>query len=142
MDKKLVQKIQSLKLEYMEYPQPELLVTMPNPYPDQEYEVQAVSPEFTALCPVNPGQPDFATLTIKYVPDKYIIEFKSLKLYLTSYRNVPIFYEESTNRILQDLVKAMKPRSMEVIADWNVRGGITTRITATYNKKRKPAKGG
>jgi 7-cyano-7-deazaguanine reductase len=114
---------------------------MPNPHPDRDYEIQVVSQEFTALCPVNPGQPDFATITIKYVPDKHIVEFKSLKLYLTSYRNVPIFYEASTNRVLDDLVRAIRPRSMEIIADWTIRGGIATRITAVY-KQRKTKKGG
>jgi 7-cyano-7-deazaguanine reductase len=136
MQDKLLKKIQSLNLEYSDRPQPELLVAMPNPSAEQEYEVQVVSAEFTALCPVNTAQPDFATVTIKYVPDKYIVEFKSLKLYLTSYRTVAIFYEASTNRILKDLVKAVKPRSMEVITDWNVRGGISTRITCSYNKKK------
>ena len=136
MQDKLLKKIQSLNLEYSDHPQPQLLVAMPNPSAEQEYEVQVVSPEFTALCPVNTAQPDFATVTIKYVPDKYIIEFKSLKLYLTSYRTVAIFYEASTNRILKDLVKAVKPRSMEVITDWNVRGGISTRITCSYDKKK------
>ena len=131
---KLLKKIQSLKLEYQDRPQPELLVAMPNPYPGQEYEVQVTSPEFTALCPVNPGQPDFATLTIKYVPHKSIIEFKSLKLYLTSFRTVSIFYEESTNRILDDLVKVIKPRTMEIVSEWNIRGGISTKITCVYNK--------
>jgi len=131
---KLLKKIQSLKLEYKHHPQPELLVSMPNPYPNQEYEVQVTSPEFTALCPVNPGQPDFATITIKYVPHKSIIEFKSLKLYLTSYRTVSIFYEESTNRILEDLVKAIKPRTMEIISEWNIRGGLSTKITCIYPK--------
>jgi len=131
---KLLKKIQSLKLVYTDDPQPELLLAMPNPYVDRDYEIQVVSPEFTALCPVNPGQPDFATITIKYIPDKYIIEFKSLKLYLTSYRNVSIFYEASTNRILDDLIRVIKPRSMEIIADWNVRGGISTRVMATYKK--------
>ena len=133
MQDKLLKKIQSLNLVYSDRPQPELLVAMPNPSAEQEYEVQVVSPEFTALCPVNTAQPDFATVTIKYVPDKYIVEFKSLKLYLTSYRTVAIFYEASTNRILKDLVKAIKPRSMEVITDWNVRGGISTRITCSYD---------
>ncbi|MGA9048289.1 MAG: preQ(1) synthase [Dehalococcoidia bacterium] len=136
MQDKLLKKIQSLNLEYSDRPQPELLVAMPNPSAEQEYEVQVVSPEFTALCPVNTAQPDFAIVTIKYVPDKYIVEFKSLKLYLTSYRTVAIFYEASTNRILKDLVKAVKPRSMEVITDWNVRGGISTRITCSYDKKK------
>ena len=139
---RIFKKIQSLKLEYSSSPQPELLVAMPNPYPDHSYDVQVVSPEFTALCPVNPGQPDFATVTIKYVPDKFIIEFKSLKLYLTSYRTVAIFYEASTNRILQDLVKVIKPKSMEVVTEWNVRGGISTRITSVYNKRRNRQKGG
>jgi 7-cyano-7-deazaguanine reductase len=114
---------------------------MPNPYPGQVYEIQVVSPEFTALCPVNPAQPDFATVTIKYVPDKWIIEFKSLKLYLTSYRTVSIFYEASTNLILEHLVKAVKPLSLEVITEWNIRGGISTRITSVFNKA-KSAKGG
>jgi 7-cyano-7-deazaguanine reductase len=136
MQDKLLKKIQSLNLVYSDRPQPELLVAMPNPSAEQEYEVQVVSPEFTALCPVNTAQPDFATVTIKYVPDKYIVEFKSLKLYLTSYRTAAIFYEASTNRILKDLVKAVKPRSMEVVTDWNVRGGISTRITCSYDKKK------
>jgi 7-cyano-7-deazaguanine reductase len=131
---KLLKKIQALKLEYMDRPRPELLLVMPNPYPDREYEVQVTSPEFTALCPVNPGQPDFATVTIKYVPLKSIVEFKSLKLYLTSFRTVSIFYEESTNRILEDLVKIVKPRSMEIVSEWNIRGGLLTKITCIYSK--------
>jgi len=134
---KLLKKIQALKLEYKDRPHPELLVVMPNPYPNQEYEVQVTSPEFTALCPVNPGQPDFATLTIKYVPHNSIIEFKSLKLYLTSFRTVSIFYEESTNRILDDLVKVIKPRTMEIVSEWNVRGGISTKITCVYPKIKR-----
>lgn len=138
---RLFKKIQSLHLEYKDTPQPKLLIPMPNPYPGQVYEIQVVSPEFTALCPVNPAQPDFATVTIKYVPDKWIIEFKSLKLYLTSYRTVSIFYEASTNLILEHLVKAVKPLSLEVITEWNIRGGISTRITSVFNKA-KSAKGG
>lgn len=138
---KLFKKIHSLNLVYSDKPQPELIVAMPNPYPGQDYEIEVVSPEFTALCPVNPGQPDFATVTIKYVPDKHIIEFKSLKLYLTSFRTVTIFYEASTNMILQDLVKALKPKSMQVISEWNIRGGISTKIVSVYNKRRIP-KGG
>ena len=137
MDKLFIKKIQSLKLKYSDKPQPQLLVAMPNPYPDQDYEVQVISPEFTALCPVNPGQPDFATVIIKYVPNQHIIEFKSLKLYLTSYRTATIFYEASTNLILQDLVKTLKPKSMEVITEWNVRGGISTKVTSVYNKDNK-----
>ena len=127
-------RVRELKLEYKSYPQKELLIAMPSPYPDREYEEEMVTSEFTTLCPLNPGQPDYATLTIKYVPDKKIIELKSLKFYLTSYRMVEIFYEEATNRILDDLVKAVKPRRMEIIAEWNIRGGIGTKVTASYNR--------
>lgn len=128
-------KVRELKLEYKSRLQQELLITIPNPYPDREYEEEMVTSEFTSLCPLNPGQPDYATLTIKYVPDKHIIELKSLKFYLTSYRMVEMFYEEATNRILDDLVKAVKPRKMEILADWNIRGGIGTKIRVSYNKK-------
>ena len=138
---KLLRRIQALNLEYSGSPQPKLLIAMPNPYAGRDYDIEVVAPEFTALCPLNPGQPDFATITIKYVPDKLIIEFKSLKLYLTSYRTVMTFYEESTNRILEDLVKAIKPKRMEIISEWNIRGGMSTKITAAY-KKSKRAKGG
>jgi 7-cyano-7-deazaguanine reductase len=138
---RLFDKVQNLKLVYTDKPQPELLLAMPNPSPDCDYEIVVVSQEFTALCPVNPGQPDFATVTIKYVPGKQIIEFKSLKLYLTSFRTVSIFYEASTNRILDDLVKALKPKSMQITTEWNIRGGISTVITASYQSK-KTSKGG
>jgi 7-cyano-7-deazaguanine reductase len=138
---KLLRRIQSLNLEYSGSSQPKLLTAMPNPFAGRDYVIEVVAPEFTALCPLNPGQPDFATITIKYVPDKLIIEFKSLKLYLTSYRTVMTFYEESTNRILDDLVRAVKPRSMEIVSEWNIRGGMSTKITAAYNKSKR-AKGG
>jgi 7-cyano-7-deazaguanine reductase len=128
-------KVRSLKLKYKSYPQKELLIAMPNPYPDMEYEEEMVTGEFTTLCPLNPGQPDYATLTIKYVPDKQIIELKSLKFYLTSYRMVEIFFEEATNRILDDLVNAVKPIRMEIVAEWNIRGGIGTKIMASFKKK-------
>jgi len=130
----LKDKVKSLKIEYKSYPQKELLVTMTNPNPDSEYEQEIISSEFTTLCPLNPGQPDYATLTIKYVPDQEIIELKSLKFYLTSYRMVETFYEEATNRILDDLVNAVKPKKMDIVAEWNVRGGIGTKVTAGYNK--------
>jgi 7-cyano-7-deazaguanine reductase len=132
---KLKKRVRELKLEYKTHPQKELLISMPNPCPDRPYEEEMVTSEFTTLCPLNPGQPDYATLTIKYVPDKEIIELKSLKFYLASYRMVEIFFEEATNRILDDLVNAVKPKSMEITAAWNVRGGIGTKITASYNKK-------
>ena len=131
----LKKKVRSLKLEYKANPQKELLIAMPNPYPDREYEEEMATSEFTCLCPLNPGQPDYATLTIKYAPDKHIIELKSLKFYLASYRMVEIFYEEATNRILDDLVNAVKPRRMDILAEWNIRGGIGTKVKVSYNKK-------
>ena len=134
MKDELKSKVRSLKLEYKAYPQKELLIAMPNPYPDKEYEEEMVSSEFTCLCPLNPGQPDYATLTIKYIPDREIIELKSLKFYLASYRMVDMFYEEVINRILDDLVNAVKPKRMEIVAEWNIRGGVGTKIKASYNK--------
>ena len=135
MDEQLKKRVGELKLEYKTHPQKELLLAMPNPCPDREYEEEMVTSEFTTLCPLNPGQPDYATITIRYVPDKQIIELKSLKFYLTSYRMVEIFFEEATNRILDDMVNAVKPKKMEIVAQWNTRGGIGTKITASYNKK-------
>jgi 7-cyano-7-deazaguanine reductase len=135
MDENLKKKAQELKLEYKAVSQPELLIALPNPCPDKSYEEEIVTDEFTTLCPLNPGQPDYATLTIKYVPDKQIVELKSLKFYLTSYRMVEIFFEEATNRVLNDLVDAIKPKGMEITAEWNIRGGIGTKITASYNRK-------
>ncbi len=136
MDSEIKRKVQSLKLKYKNVPQPELLITLPNPNPDTEYEEEIVTSEFTTLCPLNPGQPDYARLTIKFVPDKKIIELKSLKFYLTSYRMVETFFEEATNRILDDLVAAVKPKRMNIVAEWNVRGGILTRVTVNYSRKR------
>ena len=131
---KLKDKVKSLNLEYKAHPQKELLIAMPNPYPDREYEEEVTTSEFTCLCPLSPGQPDYATLTMKYVPDQKIIELKSLKFYLASYRMVEIFFEEATNRVLDDLVAAVKPRRMEIMAEWNIRGGIGTKIRVSYNE--------
>jgi len=127
-------KVKNLKLKYGKQPQKELLIVIPNPYPEREYEEEIVTGEFTSLCPLSPGQPDYATLTITYVPDRQILELKSLKFYLASYRMVETFYEEATNRILDDLVTAIKPRSMEIVADWNIRGGMDTRVSVSYKK--------
>jgi 7-cyano-7-deazaguanine reductase len=129
----LKSKVKNLKFEYKSFPQKDLLLTLPNPYPDRDYEVESVTPEFTSLCPLNPSQPDYATIAIKYIPDKKIVELKSLKFYLTSYRTVEIFFEEATNRILDDLVESVKPKKMEIAAEWNVRGGIATFVRASYN---------
>jgi 7-cyano-7-deazaguanine reductase len=107
------------------------LEAFPNTHPGRDYRVVLETPEFTSLCPVT-GQPDFGTITISYVPDRLIVESKSLKLYLWSYRNEGHFHEEAVNRILDDLVKAVKPRSAEVKGVFNVRGGIGITVTASY----------
>jgi 7-cyano-7-deazaguanine reductase len=91
-------------------------------------------PEFTCLCPLT-GQPDFATIHISYVPDERLVELKSLKLYLWSYRDEGAFHEDVTNRILNDFVAAATPRWVEVLADFNVRGGIKTQVRATHGKR-------
>ena len=113
-------------------PQPSRdLVVEPNPNPDRDYEICIESPEFTCVCPMT-GQPDFATITITYVPDEHIVELKSLKLYLWSYRQEGAFHEAVVNRILDDLVAAVAPRRMTVVGDFNVRGGIHTTVTANH----------
>ncbi len=108
-----------------------LLETFENQYPDRDYNIIHTAPEFTSLCPKT-GQPDFAVITIEYVPDKLCIELKSLKLYLNAYRNDGIFYESVTNKILDDLVTVCKPRYMMITAEFNVRGGISSIIEAEY----------
>lgn len=107
------------------------LETFPNPQPDRPYIIECACPEFTCLCPKT-GQPDFATITIRYIADKTCVELKSLKLYLWSYRDEGAFHEAVTNKILNDLVAVTHPRWMEVKAAFWVRGGITTTITAIH----------
>jgi 7-cyano-7-deazaguanine reductase len=109
-----------------------ILDTFSNPRKQRDYEIQFIFPEFTSVCPVT-GQPDFATITITYVPDKLCVEMKSLKLYYFSYRNKGIFYEAVVNTILDDLVAALKPRRMKVLGDFAVRGGTKGIITATHS---------
>ena len=116
------------------------LETFPNPRPGREYTIQITCPEFTALCPKT-GQPDFGSVRISYVPDRSCLELKSLKLYLFGFRDRGIFYEHVTNVILDDLVTAVKPRRMVVEGDFNVRGGISTVVRATYEaSRRRPRK--
>lgn len=107
------------------------LEAFPNTHPRRGYRVILETSEFTSLCPVT-GQPDFGTITISYVPDRLIVESKSLKLYLWSYRQEGHFHEEVVNRILDDLVKAIRPRSCEVKGVFNVRGGIGITVVASY----------
>lgn len=105
------------------------LSTFPNPSPGRDYVIEMDCPEFTCVCPLT-GQPDFARILIRYVPDRLCIELKSLKLYLWSYRDEGAFHEAVTNRILEDLIAALSPRWMEVKGSFRVRGGIATTITA------------
>jgi 7-cyano-7-deazaguanine reductase len=110
------------------------LETFSNPHPDRDYTIRIRIPEFTCLCPKT-GQPDFGTIIIEYIPDKLCIELKSLKLYFNSYRNDGIFYESITNKVLDDLVEVCKPRYMLITAEFNVRGGISSRVKAEYVKE-------
>jgi 7-cyano-7-deazaguanine reductase len=109
------------------------LETFRNPAPDRDYEIEFDIPEFTCLCPMT-GQPDFAQFRIRYVPDRKCVELKSLKLYMWSYRNEGAFHEAVTNRIRDDLVKALAPRRLVVEGDFNVRGGIGTVVRVEYEK--------
>jgi 7-cyano-7-deazaguanine reductase len=111
-----------------------LLETFKNEFPNRDYTIIHTAPEFTSLCPKT-GQPDFATITIEYIPDKLCIELKSLKIYFNSYRNEGLFFESATNKILDDLVAVCKPRYMLISADFNVRGGISSVIEAEYFSK-------
>lgn len=110
------------------------LDVVPNAHPDRDYEVSLAIPEFTCVCPMT-GQPDFATIRIRYVPDRHLVELKSLKLYIWSYREEGAFHEDVTNRILNDFIAAARPRWIEVTGDFNVRGGIKTTVTVTYGKR-------
>jgi 7-cyano-7-deazaguanine reductase len=108
-----------------------LIETFDNRYPHRDYKIEIVAPEFTSVCPKT-GQPDFGTMTITYIPAALCVELKSLKLYLQSFRNEGIFYENVTNAILDDLVAALAPRWMKIEAAFNARGGITERVIVQH----------
>jgi 7-cyano-7-deazaguanine reductase len=112
------------------------LETFPNPKPGRPFEISMECPEFTCVCPMT-GQPDFATIRLRYVPARRCVELKSLKLYLWSYRDTGAFHEAVTNRICDDLARALAPRWLEVVGDFAVRGGIKTVVTARHG--RRPA---
>ena len=147
----LHEKLKSLgeKKTAYRYDQPDagLLEAFPSPFALPERNpcgavgtIHIVCPEFTCLCPMT-GQPDFATLSLEYVPDRLCVELKSLKLYIWSYRDEGAFHEAVTNRILDDLVKATRPRYMRLTARFNVRGGIHTSVVAEHRKRgwKRPA---
>ena len=110
------------------------LEAFPNKNPDRDYTVTLTTDEFTCLCPKT-GQPDFAEITISYVPDEKIVESKSLKLYFQSYRNKGVFHEHAANKILDDIVEAIQPRWCGVQANFGIRGGITITVDAEYTKE-------
>ena len=110
-----------------------ILDTFSNPRPGRDYQVKFIFPEFTSMCPVT-GQPDFATITIEYVPDKLCVEMKSLKLYFLAFRNKGIFYEAVVNTILDDLVATLDPNDMTVIGDFAVRGGTAGIVSARHTR--------
>jgi 7-cyano-7-deazaguanine reductase len=129
-------------------PKPQLLETFANPYADRDYEIHMITPEFTSLCPIGGietdaadlrelkgGAPDFGTVLITYVPAELCLELKALKLYLWSYRDDGIFYERAVNRILDDLSAACRPKWLEIIGDFNVRGGVKSVITAVRGER-------
>jgi len=107
------------------------LTAVENHYPGRSYEVDITLPEFTCLCPIS-GYPDFASIQVKYIPDKHIIELKSLKLYINGFRDKAMFHEQTVNLILDDLVEAIHPRYMKIIGDFNPRGNVKTVVTAEY----------
>ncbi|GGE23336.1 NADPH-dependent 7-cyano-7-deazaguanine reductase [Marinithermofilum abyssi] len=112
----------------------DILETIPYEYPGKDIEVEIPTSEFTSVCPWS-GLPDFAEIKITFIPDQHLIEMKSLKYYLTSYRNVGIYQEHATRRILEELVAVAKPKYMKVEALWNARGGLGTRVVAEYPEK-------
>ena len=111
----------------------DILETFENQHPRRDYTIEIVCPEFTSVCPKT-GQPDFGTLTFTYVPDRLCVELKSLKLYLQQFRNEGIFYENVTNRILDDMVALLEPRQITLAAAFNSRGGISTTVTVSFEK--------
>lgn len=113
----------------------DLLETFDNSFPEREYQIEIICPEFTSVCPKT-GQPDFGTLTITYVPHRKCVELKSLKMYLQRFRNEGIFYENVTNRILDDLTSKIEPRRMVLKAAFTPRGGIATNVTCEYVAKK------
>ena len=112
------------------------LESFPNPHPGRDYTIEHTSSEFTSVCPKT-GQPDFGTIRITYVPERLCVELKSLKLYLQGFRDQGIFYEDVVNVILDDLVRATKPRVMTVEGRFSVRGGISSVVTARHEAARK-----
>lgn len=139
LDQELVSKIKNLKMEFKDEPQPELLIKIPNADKDVEYSVEVSTSEFTSLCPLNTSQPDYATISVRYIPEEWCVELKSLKFYLVSFRNVPVFHEQVPAVILKALVGLLKPKELVVEGQFTVRGGIYTKVTAIFPVDELPA---
>jgi len=112
-----------------------ILETFPNPAPERDYVIEHTHHEFTSLCPMT-GHPDFADIVVRYVPDTLCVELKSLKLYFHAFRNEGIFFEAVTNKICDDLGRALKPRSLVIESRWKARGGFTSVVTAEWTRAR------
>lgn len=128
-NRKTDQQVENIKHPYMKK---ELLEVFDNQFPDRDYTIEIVNPEFTSVCPKT-GLPDFGTITIRYIPDKVCIELKSLKYYYLEFRNAGIFYENITNTILDHMVEVLNPRELTVTTAWKARGGITETVTVSYS---------
>jgi 7-cyano-7-deazaguanine reductase len=113
----------------------DMLETFDNQFPERDYVIEIICPEFTSVCPKT-GQPDFGTLTFHYTPDRKCVELKSLKMYLQRFRNEGIFYENVTNRILDDFVAVVSPRRVKLVAAFSPRGGISTNVVVTHEQSR------
>lgn len=118
-------------MDFTETPSADQLETFPNPKPERDYSIEIICPEFTSVCPKT-GQPDYGTIVYTYTPHEKCVELKSLKLYLQRFRNQGIFYEQVTNRLLDDFVAAAQPRKCVIVSKWTPRGGISTNVTVTY----------
>ncbi len=118
---------------------PKILETFPNPAPERDYLIEHTHHEFTSLCPMT-GHPDFAEITVRYVPNRICVELKSLKLYFHAFRNEGIFFEAATNKICDDLGRALQPRSLTIVADWKARGGFSSVVTATWSPDKPSRK--
>lgn len=113
----------------------EILESFENKYPQRDYTIEIVNPEFTSVCPIT-GLPDFGTITIRYVPHQRCVELKSLKYYFFEFRNAGIFYENITNKVLDDMVALLEPRSISVTTEWKARGGITETVSVHYSAQQ------
>lgn len=134
VDKELAEKVRNIHLLGDRVIQPEVLIKIPNGNPDIHYTVVIDTPEFTSVCPLNISQPDYATIKVEYIPDKWLVELKSLKFYFTSYRNTPIFHEEIAATILKHLSELLEPYWMRVTGDFTVRGGLHTAVEAVFGE--------